>query len=255
MKILIIEDEQPAAERLIKILKGIDSSISIEGPIDSITSAVDYLRKQKDLELIFLDIQLADGKCFNIFDQVKVEVPVIFVTAYDEYAIRAFELNSIDYLLKPVNSEKLEKSFEKFKKLKTIFYSKDHEVLKDLFKEINTNNAKVFKNRFLVNKGENLISIGVEDVAWFVAQDRFVFMVTRDNKRYIVNFNLDQLEKKLDPKDFFRINRQIICSLRSIKKVHSFFNYKLKLELYPSVNEETTVSKNRVSDFKQWLDS
>lgn len=252
MKALIIEDEDLAAKRLMKLLNEIEPELSLYGPIDTIEGAVKHLDSNAAYDLIFLDIQLADGKSFLIFDKVKVNVPIIFTTAYDEFAIRAFELNSIDYLLKPINTEKLRNALDKFKKVKD-FYTNDS-TGKDIMEMIRTLQMPTkYKTRFLVNKGDTLIPVPAQDIAYFYAEDKVVFLVTHENKKYLINYTIEDLEQKLDPKHFFRVNRQFLTSLSSIKKVHNYFNYKLKLELQPDSGIEVIVSKARTSDFKGWM--
>ena len=252
MKALIIEDEDLAAKRLAKLLMELEPDIEVSGPIDTIEGSVKHLQSGAQYDLIFLDIQLADGKSFLIFDKVKIDVPVIFTTAYDQYAIRAFELNSIDYLLKPINTEKLRNAIDKFKKIKD-FYSKS-DVNKDLMEMVRSLQVQtLFKSRFLVNKGDTLIPISTKDVAYFYAEDKVVFLTTLENKKYLINYTLEELEQKLDPKQFFRVNRQFLSSLASIRKVHNYFNYKLKLDLQPDSGIEVIVSKARTSDFKLWM--
>lgn len=252
MKALIIEDEDLAAKRLMKLLKDIEPELSMYGPIDTIEEAVKHLQSNPGYDLIFLDIQLADGKSFLIFDKVKIDVPIIFTTAYDEFAIRAFELNSIDYLLKPINTQKLRNALEKFKKIR-YFYS-DAGAGKDIMEMIRTLQMPTkYKSRFLVNKGDSLIPIPTQDIGYFYAEDKVVFLVTLESKKYLINYSLEDLEQKLDPKQFFRVNRQFLASLASIRKVHNYFNYKLKLDLQPDSGIEVIVSKARTSDFKGWL--
>jgi DNA-binding LytR/AlgR family response regulator len=253
MKALIIEDEDRAAKRLIQLIREIEPGMELEGPIDSIEASVKHLQQSRDYDLLFLDIQLADGKSFSIFEKINITIPVIFTTAYDEYAIRAFELNSIDYLLKPINKEKLQNSIDKFKKIRSFYAKGDvHPDFREMFKTL-VHPAQLYKTRFLVNKGDVLIPVGTNEVAYFVAEDKALLMVTTENKRYMINHSLEELEQKLNPQHFFRINRQVIASVGSIRKVHNYFNYKLKLELMPDAVIEVIVSKARTSDFKAWM--
>lgn len=254
IKALIIEDEDPAAKRLMKLLKEIEPDIILDGPIDTVTQAVRYLQTNPQPDLLFLDIQLADSKSFAIFDQVKIDVPVIFTTAYDEYAIKAFELNSIDYLLKPVSLEKLKLSLEKFKKIRKYYNNEDFTgQLKFLLQSFKPQPDEMYKTRFLVNKGDELLPIPVEQIAYFYAEDKVVFLVTGENKKYLISYSLEELEQKLNPKEFFRINRQFISAIGAIHKVYHYFNYKLKLTLQPDPGTEVIVSKSRTTDFKNWM--
>jgi two-component system, LytTR family, response regulator LytT len=255
IKALVIEDEDLAANRLINLLQQIEPDIDIAGPIDSVEQTILYLQKNQQPDLLFLDIQLADGKSFSIFDQVKVNVPIIFTTAYDEYAIRAFELNSIDYLLKPVSLEKLRAALDKFKKI-SAYYQHDNfnGQLNSLLQSIKLQAEPTYKTRFLVNKGDVLLPITVDETAYFYAEDKAVFLVTAENKKYLINFSLEELEDKLDPKLFFRVNRQFICSIKAIFKAHNYFNYRLKLALQPEPGTEVIVSKSKTSEFKAWME-
>jgi DNA-binding LytR/AlgR family response regulator len=254
IRVLIIEDEDPAAKRLVKLLKELEPDVIIDGPIDTVSHAVQHLKVNPQHDLIFLDIQLADGKSFSIFDQVKIEAPIIFTTAYDEFAIKAFELNSIDYLLKPVSLEKLRLSIEKFKKIRDYY---NHETfqgqLNSYLKNLKLPSEETYKTRFLVNNGDELLPITIGKIAYFYAEDKAVFLVTGENKRYLINYSLEELEQKLDPKIFFRINRQFISSVESISKIHHYFNYKLKLTLKPDPGTEVIVSKSRTTEFKHWM--
>jgi two-component system response regulator LytT len=255
IKVLIIEDEDLAANRLIDLLKQIEPDMDIKGPIDSVEQSIQYLRRNTQPELLFLDIQLADGKSFSIFEQVKVNVPIIFTTAYDEYAIRAFELNSIDYLLKPVSMEKLRLALDKFKKINA-YYNHDefNGQLNSLLQSIKLQAEPTYKTRFLVNKGDVLLPVTVAETAYFYAEDKAVFLVSADNKKYLINYSLDELEDKLDPKLFFRVNRQFICSIKAISKAHNYFNYRLKLALQPEPGTDVIVSKSRTGEFKEWME-
>jgi two-component system LytT family response regulator len=254
MKALIIEDEDLAAKRLKQLLLDIEPGLELSGPLDSIEESVRHLQMGHTYDIIFLDIQLADGKSFSIFDKINVNTPVIFTTAYDEYAIRAFELNSVDYLLKPVHKDKLRNAIDKFKKIKDFYES--GEVNKDLIemiKSMQTKASQVYKSRFLVNKGDALIPIAASEIAYFFAEDKVVFLTTAEGRKYLINYTLEELELKLNPQHFFRVNRQFISSLGAIKKVHNYFNYKLKLDLWPSTETEVIVSKARTTDFKAWM--
>ena len=187
IKALVIEDEDLAATRLVNLLQQIEPDIEIAGPIDSVEQTILYLQKNQP-DLLFLDIQLADGKSFSIFDRVKVNVPIIFTTAYDEYAIKAFELNSIDYLLKPVSLEKLRVALDKYKKI-SAYYQRDHinGHLNNLLQSIKLQAEPTYKTRFLVNKGDVLLPVTVDETAYFYAEDKAVFMVTSENKKYLIN--------------------------------------------------------------------
>jgi DNA-binding LytR/AlgR family response regulator len=251
-KIVIIEDEEIAAGRLIKMVADLIPDASFLGPIDTISAAVEFLSTQPSPDLIFLDIQLADGLSFEIFRQVQVSSPVIFTTAFDEFAIRAFELNSIDYLLKPIEKPKLKASIEKFQTVSEYYQSGRDKTLQEVIKNI-LPASPGFKRRFLVSRGDVLLPLGIEEIVCFMAEDKMVMLYTRDGKKYLVNYTLDALENQLDPADFFRINRFCIIHSQAIVKVHSFFNYKLKVELHPHVSDDLVVSRSRSMAFKTWL--
>ncbi|MDP4292557.1 MAG: LytTR family DNA-binding domain-containing protein [Bacteroidota bacterium] len=254
MNALIIEDEQHAAQRLINLLHETGRKIEILDTLDSIESSIKWLKENPDPDVIFLDIQLADGLSFAIFDQVEVKSPVIFATAYDEYAIKAFEINSIDYLLKPIKQERLEASLEKLEKLRPSLSPDEITAqLQNMILDYHERN-KTYRSRFLVNKADTMIPIAAEDIAFLYTEDKVVFLITRDNRKYMINYSLDQLEKQLNPISFFRVNRQFIVAMRSIHKIHNYFNYKLKIELVPVSEQEVIVSRQKVAEFKEWLD-
>ncbi|MDX5347511.1 MAG: LytTR family DNA-binding domain-containing protein [Hymenobacteraceae bacterium] len=254
MQVLIIEDEAPAARRLQQLLRDQDSGLEIADTIDSVESAVKWLNRHQQPDLIFMDIQLADGLSFEIFDQVAIRTPVIFTTAYDEYAIRAFSVNSIDYLLKPIEPDHLKRSLQKYRLLKEQFGSTSgaQPELEQLLRSLHLN-KKSYKNRFLVRQGERLLSVPAEEVAYFMAEDKIVLLCCQNNLRYPVDFSLDELESLLDPQQFFRINRQFIVSLSAIEQIHTYFNGKLKLDLQPEVEKEVLISREKAAIFKQWL--
>jgi DNA-binding LytR/AlgR family response regulator len=253
MNILIIEDEKLAARRLISLINETEKDANIITTIDSVEKAITWFKNNDPPDLIFLDIQLSDGLCFNIFKEVDVHSPVIFTTAYDEYALKAFELNSVDYLLKPIKSEKLQQSIEKYKNLKSTFSSSQLNFDAQKLIETIQDSKKEYTSRFLVNKGNSLLIINVNDIAYFHAEDKMVFITTFENKKYLINNTLDKLETSLKPKKFFRTARQFLVTARAIHKIHNYFNYKLKLELQPPPETDVIVSKARVSDFKEWL--
>jgi len=251
--VLIIEDEDIAAKRLISMLKKILPEIEILGPLESVSESIRFFTCNPQPDLIFLDVQLADGMSFEIFDTVQILSPVIFTTAYDEYAIKAFLVNSIDYLLKPISEEKLQMSIQKYIHIKDYYTSaNDLNQLKEILKKLQKGKSS-FKTRFLVTKGDTLIPVVMDEIAYFLAEDKIVQLITNDNKKYIINYTLDSLEENLDPDNFFRVNRHCIISLKSVRKIYNHFNYKLKLDLYPTCSGEVILSKSRTTEFKQWL--
>lgn len=253
MNILIVEDEKLAAQRLTFLIKELEQDVNIIDTLTSVEKAIKWFQSNDPPDLIFLDIQLSDGLCFNIFKETEVNSPIIFTTAYDEYALKAFELNSIDYLLKPVKAEKLRQAWEKYKKIKTSFSSSQLNINTQKLIETLRNSKPGYTSRFLVNKGNSLIIVDINDIAYFHAEDKMVFITTLDSKKYLINNSLDKLEKSLEPKKFFRTGRQFLVSTKAINKIHNYFNYKLKLDLLPSPETDVIVSRARVSDFKDWL--
>ncbi len=253
MKILIIEDEAPAARRLAALVRDAQPGAEILEIIDSVESSVKWLAAHRPPDLIFMDIQLADGLSFDIFARVEVKAPVIFTTAYDEYALKAFKVNSVDYLLKPVDPEELTNSLRKLQTLRDQFTPPlDTAVLRSLVQSLRPDQPQ-FKTRFLVRFADKLVFIQADDVAYFIAEDKYVFVITRDNKKYPLDHTLDELDTMLDPSVFFRLNRKFISHLKSIQSIHTYFNGKLKLHLVPAEPEEVTVSRERAALFKKWL--
>lgn len=254
MKILIVEDEQLAADRMIQLLCEAEPDALISGPFDTVVSTVKHLRANPGYDLIFLDIQLADGRSFAIFDHIKVDTPVIFTTAYDEFALKAFDLNSIDYLLKPINRDKLKTALDKFRKLKTLFGGDNpNNQLYDLIKNLRVQSQPAYKDRFLVSRSDSMIPVKAEDVACFYAEEKAVFILTKDSKRHLISQTLEDIEAKSDPNRFFRVNRQVIVSADAVKKIHNYFNFKLKVELLPDPGFEVIVSRSRTAAFKAWI--
>jgi len=260
MKILLVEDEPFAQQELKRMLLKLNEDIQIIAILDSVEESIDYLSNNQPPELIFMDIELSDGSSFEIFTKVKVTTPVIFTTAYNEHALRAFKVNAIDYLLKPIEEEALLKAVHKFKEFKQEFSLNSSEAnpdfptgdkLAELFKIANTN----FKSRFLITSADKMKYVDVEEVAYFFAQDSTVFLVTKEKKQFIINYNLEQLELSLNPKFFFRLNRKFICNITAVADVQRHFNSRLKVSLTPSVTDEILVSRVKVPELLSWLDS
>lgn len=248
MKIIIIEDEAPAARRLVNLIKECRSGVEIIGQFDSVETAAGWLGENPAPDLAFMDIQLADGLSFEIFETVKISFPVIFTTAYDEYALKAFKVNSIDYLLKPIDKAELARALDRFDDLK-----KQPGNSADISELLKSFNKPQFKARFLVKQGQRLIPVSTEDIAYFFAEDKLVFLVTVQANKFVVDYTIEQLENQLDPQRFFRANRKIITSVMSVKDIHLSFNGKLKIYLRPDFSEEVFVSRERAADFKAWL--
>jgi len=251
MKVLIIEDEKHTANGLAKMLKSIEKDIEILNIIGSVEETIEYLSEQPVLDLIFMDIQLSDGISFEIFSEIKVEYPVIFTTSYDEYAIKAFQVNSVDYLLKPIDNAALQKSLDKYKKI----YSKNtqNQQIEQMLSQISFV-QKEYKTRVMVKTPKGFITLQIEEVAYFYIDVQMLFVKTHDNRRYSIDKTLDELEKALNPKKFFRLNRQFIASIDAIGDMNNFFNSTIKIELKPPIDKEIIVSRYNIKEFKEWLD-
>jgi len=250
IRTLIVEDEEPAAARLEKLLKEVKPGIQLLDIIDSVEAAVKWFEKNDPPELLMLDIQLADGLSFDIFKQIKVDSFVIFTTAFDEYAIRAFELNSIDYLLKPVDPDKLRNSIRKYRELA----GRNHQVNIESLMETLEHRKSSFKKRFAVNVGSKIISVETRSVAYFYSMEKSTFLCTNGNHHYPLDFSLEHLEQLLDPELFFRINRQVIIQYNSIEKIHILSRSRVKVETNPPAHEDLLVSTARTHPFRLWLD-
>lgn len=253
MKVLIIEDEAPAFRRLQKILEELEPTIEIVEVLDSVEESVKWLKNHNIPDLIFMDIQLSDGISFEIFDQVPIRKPVIFTTAFDEYTLRAFKVNSVDYLLKPIKKEELKESLEKFKALKQEYGNAVVDI-SEVVKSIRLD-EKHYKTRFLVKQGEKMSSVEADHIAFFHTQHGVVYLVTRSGKKYLMDLTLDDLQNQLDPGVFYRANRQFIVSYQSVSTVHRYHKGKLLIEAVPKPEEGIVVSAEKASDFKAWLGS
>lgn len=249
MKVIIIEDEKPAAEKLIHAINKVDPSIEITKVLDSVQSAVEWFKTNLSPELIFMDIELGDGLSFRIFEEVKLNVPVIFCTAYDEYWQEAFEHNSIDYLLKPVKQEKLELALNKYEKLKQYFANNFHQLQQ--WQRHPADNS--YKKRFLVKRGADYVSVKTCDIAYFYATHKLVCMVDHFNQKFLLDQSLAEIEKQLDPSQFYRVNRKYLLQQNAIKKIRSYPKSKLQLELEPAIQEEIIISQENVTAFKEWM--
>lgn len=249
MKILIIEDEKPAATRLKQLILDILPEAKIDGNLESIIAATQWLMANPEPDLIFCDIQLADGLSFEIFNRVKVTAPIIFTTAFDQYAIKAFKLNSIDYLLKPIDTKELLNAIGKFKSLQI-------RPLVDIIQlqELLIPKQKDYKSRFMVRFGEKIQAVQASEAAYFFSEERVTFLHTFEGKRYILDYTLDQLEAMLDPKNFFRLNRKYISSFEAITEIHTYSNSRLKIKLKDCSDNDILVSREKVGSMKEWLD-
>jgi DNA-binding LytR/AlgR family response regulator len=254
MKILIIEDEHLAADHLSTLILRYDSTIEIVAQLDSVREAITFFNTENAPDLAFFDIQLADGLSFDIFEKTEVNCPVIFTTAYDEYALRAFKVNSIDYLLKPIDFEELNKAFDQFFNLKK--ESKNVEKAPDLalIQQAMQMMTKQYKTRFIIKAGSKISSIPTEDILYFYSEHRTTYVKTKDGKKHAIDYTLEQLEGLLNPQDFFRLNRKFFAAFPAIKEVLTYSNSRLKVELVDLRNEDVLVGRDKIGAFKKWLD-
>jgi len=252
MDVVIIEDEMLAAERLQSLIKNYDAAINIVAVLESIEESVQWLQAKPHPDLLFVDIQLSDGHSFEIFKKVHLQKPVIFTTAFDNYALDAFQLFSIDYILKPVTAEALGSAINKYKSIAGMAAA-NYSSLGDAVKE---NFSTKYKNRFLAKVGQRSFFLQADETAYFFADNKIVYLVDKECNRFIVNFTLEKLEPLLDPVDFFRINRKMIVHSKAIEQVKPYFNNRLKLLLKGiKADEEIIISRERVADFKEWADA
>jgi len=251
MKILIIENEKPASDKLVKLLKKIDKSITIIGVIETVEDAINRLQDKPEPDLILMDIQLDDGLCFEIFETINVEVPVIFTTAYDEYTLKAFKVNSVDYLLKPIDEESLTVSLEKFNK----FYYANKDPFKRDFRQLIHEFRNQYKSRFLIRTGEKYRSITTGEISHFYINERSVFLSDSQGRDYGIDYSLEQLQSILDPRKFFRINRECIVNIDAISLMYSYSSSRMQLTMKNQQKDELfVVSREKVSEFKSWID-
>jgi len=249
MNILIVEDEELAAEKLALMVATLDEDAEIIGYTSSIKTTVDWLRSRERPDVILMDIELSDGQSFEVFDQVDVESTVIFTTSYDEYALKAFKVNSIDYLLKPVQKDELKKAIEKYKKHHASIANSAAQI-QHLIEQLA---PKQFRKRFLVKQVHKQVPIEVEDIAYFFVHERTIFFKTWEGKKFIVDYKLDEIENMLNPAEFFRINRSFLVSIKSVLQAHDYFNSRLLLTLQPSIDTQIIVSRDKVLAFKTWI--
>lgn len=254
MKVLIIEDEPHAQNELKRLLSNSEFDISVLDCIDSVEDSVVWLKSNKLPDLIFMDIHLSDGLSFEIFKQVKVTTPVIFTTAYDEYAIQAFKVNSVDYLLKPIKQAELNDALNKFKTLEQQFGSTQPILELDQIKQLLNIQKSDYKTRFIARVGDQIKHIDIKDVAYFRAEDNEVILITKNSNRYVIEYSLDHLVSVLDPCEFFRANRSYIVTVNSIAKISKYFNSRLHLKLVPQPEDTVLISRVKVPEFLKWMD-
>jgi DNA-binding LytR/AlgR family response regulator len=256
MRILIVEDEDLAVKKIRKTLSDVDANADVVGVTDSIFATVDWLQNNPSPDLILMDIELSDGQSFEIFSRIPVKSAVVFTTSYDEYALKAFKVNSIDYLLKPIQKEDLEAALNKYKQMKTMYAGNGHNELNmdALVKELQHKlQPKEFRKRFLVKHGQKLVSIEIDEIAYFFSDGRLNFFKTYDNRKFVVDYTMDELEDMLDSQRYFRISRSFYVSVNSIDQIHDYFGNRLLLHLKPPVDKESIVSREKVTDFKKWM--
>ncbi|WNJ17288.1 LytTR family DNA-binding domain-containing protein [Pontibacter sp. G13] len=254
MKILIIEDEALAAERLETLVKKYDQNIEVAGVAASVEEAEQWFLEHGQPDLAFMDIHLSDGRSFELFEKVEVTCPIIFTTSYDEYALEAFEVNSVDYLLKPLRYEKVEKAMMKLAGMREALAQEQPKM--DLTALLNqlSQPGQTYKSRFLVKNGQHIRSIKVEDIAYFYADSKISLMMTFEGRRFPVDYSLDRISEMLDPQHFFRVNRRYMVHFDSVDAIHPYFKGRLKIELSPAIDDDIVVSSDRTPLFKQWLD-
>lgn len=249
MKIVIVEDEHLAAEKLERYIQKYNTNVSVLIKLSSIGEAVTWFQKRIEYDVVFMDIQLTDGLSFEIFNQVKIDKPVIFTTAFDEYAIDAFKVNSIDYLLKPITFTDVSKAMVKLKTMQNLF------VNEETINKVKSNLTKLkTKDRFLVRLGNHIHSIKTTDILLFYAEGRTVYLVTKENKKYILDYKLEDLIKVLESSDFFRVNRTFIVSLNGVEDVVVYSSSRLKITPKVNVEKEIIVSREKVAIFKNWFE-
>ncbi|WP_299317917.1 LytTR family DNA-binding domain-containing protein [uncultured Maribacter sp.] len=254
MKTIIIEDEKPAARRLGRMLESLDLTVSTM--LHSVEEAIDWFQNNEHPDLIFLDIQLSDGLSFEIFDVIEVHSAIIFTTAFDEYALKAFKLNSIDYILKPIDDEDLEQAVAKYRKL----FKSANEPSKialdfeDIKKLLVNPLEREYKKRFTAKVGQHLKIINAEDVECFYSENKGTYAATKDGRNYLLDTTLEQLEEELKPQVFFRVSRKFFVNIDHIKDIVSYTNSRLQIKLKNNPDHEIIVSREKVKDFKLWLE-
>lgn len=269
MQVFIVEDEPLAVKKLVRLLEEVAFDVKVMGTAGSIRAAVEWLEANPAPDLIFLDIELSDGQSFEIFQRTRVKSPVIFVTSYDEFALQAFKVNSVDYLLKPVQKEDLANAIAKYRDLKAQ-YNRDTSPISASIESLLLSlvgggqpaiaeataakaGTKEYRSRFLVKHLQKYVTVDVADIAYFWSEGRINFFKTRAGQKHLVEYTMEEIEGMLDPRDWFRVSRQFIVSVPSVAEIHPYFNNRLILHLTPKEPEEVTVSRERVADFKIWL--
>jgi two-component system response regulator LytT len=248
IRILIIEDENPAQEHLVRLLRNIENDFIILERLSTVKASIAWLQNN-NADIIFMDIQLSDGVSFKIFEAVDIYTPIIFTTAYDEYAIKAFKVNSVDYLLKPIDEDDLRSSIAKFKRMQKQNGKLD---ISQIIQALDSQ-QKTYQERFLVHRGERLLSVKTDQIAYFEGEDRYVYLYKKDGSKFIIDFRLSDLESLLDPKFWFRVNRSFICHIDAIKLIVNVSKSRVKLDLEPPAKREIIISSENSQAFKKWL--
>ena len=251
MNVIIVEDEKLTAEHLTLLLQKIDTTIEVVRYLDTVKATINAFKTGLEADLLFLDIHLADGNSFEIFKEIRIEIPIIFTTAFDKYAIQAFKQNSIDYLLKPISLNDLKFALEKYKKQQQTANKNLIENITNAYQQLN----KQYKSRFMVKHGQSIETIQTDEIHHFETQESVSFLYTAKGNRFAIDYTLEQLETMLQPSDFFRINRKIIIHVKAIEKVNTYFNGRLIIKTNYLDDEARIVSRERVNDFKNWLDN
>ena len=254
-KILIVEDEYAAVNNLVSIINEIDSNIEILEIIGSIKDLKDWLKKNNPPDLGFFDIQLSDGNIFEIFQNVSIDFPIIFTTAYSEYAINAFKVNGIDYILKPINIESVKFSLSKYQSLGKFNAKITEKNLYDVILELNQNNKTDYKQSFLIHYKDRLIPVATDTFAYFFIENKIVYGLTFNKEKHVIEHTLEELENVLNPNNFFRVNRQFILNRKSIIEISIFFNSRYSIKVKPSSNIKIVTSKSKSTNIKNWLDN
>ncbi|WP_080059493.1 LytR/AlgR family response regulator transcription factor [Spirosoma aerolatum] len=250
MNVIIIEDEDRSARQLERMLKKYDPAVQVLAQLPSVSESVAWLSQHSVPDLILMDIHLEDGLAFSIFEQIQLTVPIIFTTAYDEYMIKAFKVNSIDYLLKPVDYDELVNALDKFKTLRSVASSPD---LTKLLQVVQQFRESPFKERFMVSIGTKIRSVETGEIAYFFSEEKATFLTTKEGQLLPLEYSLDQLTGMLNPSQFFRMNRQFLVARTAIQTIHVYSAGKLKVDLRPTPRQEVLVSLSRIADFKDWL--
>jgi DNA-binding LytR/AlgR family response regulator len=251
MKVVIVEDEKLSADHLALLLNEISGEIQVLAVLDTVKATAEFIFKNKQIDLLLLDIHLADGNSFELFSKTEVDIPIIFTTAYDAYAIQAFKQNSIDYLLKPIMAHDLQFALIKYAKQKQALEKNVIENFKRAYTQWNAQ----YKTRFLIKSGQTIDTIPTHNIHHFVTSESLTFLITSKGVKHVIDYALDELESILQPKDFFRINRKVIININSVGKISPYFNNRLKIASGFLEGDSSVVSRERVTDFKKWLDN